>query len=132
MTHRPYPNLDLGCIKTVIDIGRRGAIKAEIKTFAKCGYELLGAGLSITVGEPDDVIPIDGVTMVGVAPVEEPTVEQVEEAQGYLIAALPDLEAYGAQATEAGIEAIDPATLALIVQLVLKGIELWLSRKKGG
>jgi hypothetical protein len=130
VTHRPYPNLDIECVTTLIDIGRRGAIRTEIKSFAKCGYELLGAGLLITVGEPDDVIPIDGVTSVGFGDAPEPTIEQVEEAHGYLTAALPDLESYGAE--EGGAEAIDPATLTMIVTLILKGLELWLSRKKGG
>ena len=133
MPYQPYPKLELECVTTLVDITRRGALKAEIKTAAKCAYNLGGAGLGIFVGEPEDVIVGDDVTNVGQA-VAEPSIEELEDCRNQLSAAMPEIlegnfgavGGFGEDATEN----LDPATLALLMQFAMKMIELFINRKK--
>lgn len=129
MLHQPYPELQLECVTTLIDIGRRGAFRAEIKEAAKCAYDIEGAALKIFVGEPDDVIVGQAVTQVG-AQLEQCSLEQLEECHATLDEMSSELscatESFGAEAAEG----IDPATLALFMQLAMKLIELFMNRKK--
>lgn len=135
MLHQPYPKLELECVTTLVDITRRGALKAEIKTAAKCAYNLGGAGLGIFVGEPEDVIVGDAITLVGAQAVAvEPSIEELEDCRNQLSAAMPDIlegnfgavGGFGEDATEN----LDPATLALLMQFAMKMIELFMNRKK--
>lgn len=130
MQHQPYPEFKLECVTTLIDIGRRGAIREEIRDFAKCAYDLGGGLLKVTVGEPDDVIV--GATSDGEEQLAECSLEQLEEAHNVAVSAFLELESYGALpgALPGAEEAIDPATLTLIMQLVLKALEFWMNRKK--
>lgn len=128
MSHRPYPTLDVKCVTTIIDILRRGAIQAEIKEFAKCSYELGGAALGIMVGEPEDVI----VGAADVAAINDgPTEGQLKECHAALTGAELTLDsAWGDSGSDGNAEKLDPATVALIIQLALKALEFFLNRKK--
>lgn len=123
MQHRPYPSLQLECVTTLIDITRRGALRAEIKEAAKCAYELGGAVLGVTVGEPADLIVGDAARETYV----EPSLQELETCHAQLTASAPELEAFGAEDAEAQI---DPATMALIIQLALKALEFFMNRKR--
>lgn len=133
MPHRPYPTLDVKCVTTIIDIARRGAVTAEIKEFAKCGYELGGAALGIMVGEPEDVIVGDSVTFVG-----EPAIvtqEQLQECHTALSAAQPELVTYGTtfgdtSSADDDVQKLSPAMAALLMQFALQALEFFLNRKK--
>lgn len=130
MQHRPYPSLQLECVTTLIDITRRGALRAEIKEAAKCAYELGGAVLGVTVGEPADLIVGDASSGDNGAPFSEtyvePSLQELETCHAQLTASAPELEAFGAEDAEAQI---DPATMALIIQLALKALEFFMNRK---
>lgn len=123
MPHRPYPQLQLECVTTLIDITRRGALRSEIKEAAKCAYELGGAMLGVTVGEPADLIVGDATRETFV----EPSLQDLETCHAQLVASAPELEAFGA---EVAAEAIDPATMAIIIQLALKALEFFMNRKR--
>ncbi len=140
MQHRPYPQLQVECVTTLIDITRRGALRAEIKEAAKCAYDLGGAALGIIVGEPDDVIVGDAVTIVGDLQLNDVSLQDLETRHAQLEASLPELESFGAGADAGGfgedaegveeLAKIDPATVALFFQLALKVIEFFMNRKK--
>ena len=135
MQHRPYPQLQVECVTTLIDITRRGALRTEIKEAAKCAYDLGGAALGIIVGEPDDVIVGDAVTQVG-QQLEEAPLQDLETCHAQLTASLPELESFGAggfgedEQSAEELAKIDPATVALFFQLALKPIEFFMNRKK--
>lgn len=123
MPHRPYPQLQLECVTSLIDITRRGALRAEIKEAAKCAYELGGAVLGATVGEPADLIVGDDVRETFV----EPSLQDLETCYAQLSASAPELEAFGAEDPNAQL---DPATVALIIQLAMKALEFFMNRKR--
>lgn len=118
--HAPYPAFDLDCIRDIIAIVRAGEVRPRLAEFVKCVYILTGAALSVTVGEPEGVEPLVG------APKADD--ELLEEAKAALAEAEEGLHGFGAAADDA--EAIDPATLMLIIQLATKLIEAWLSKRR--
>lgn len=118
--HQPYPALDLECVTEIVRMVRGRTVRDEIKWFAKHVYNLTGAGLSFFPGEPDDVTPIFG------GEAAEPTVEQVQECKAALEQAQGELQSFGADENEA----IDPATIAMLIQLAVTLITKWLERRK--
>ncbi len=135
MTHRPYPEFQLECITTLVDVARRGAIREELPVVAKCGYELGGSVLKATIGEPDDVlVGSDGAELDSDTALAQCPVEDLDEAKSCLATALPMVEegSFGASdGTEADAKAIDPVLVSLFIQAAMKAIEYWLSRKGG-
>lgn len=113
-SHAPYPAFDLDCMREVVRIVRGGTILTEKKLFAKCVYELTGAGLSLTIGEPDVLGPFAGTV--------EPSLTDLEDC----CSALQDADVFGA----AEDEAIDPATIMLLVELAVKIITAIIERRK--
>jgi hypothetical protein len=120
--HAPYPPFSLDCVRELYRIITSGAIRTEIKLFAKCTYELVGSGLALVPGEPEDVQPIFGeVGGDGYA--------ELDKLQHELVAVkevgLPP-EMYGASDDAA----IDPSTLMLLIDLALKLIQAIRNRRK--
>jgi hypothetical protein len=119
MSHQPYPTFELDCIRDLVRMVRGRTVRTELPLFAKCVYTLVGAGLAASVGEPDLVEPSFGSADVSDA--------DLLECQ----AALQEFEGtFGAEAD--GAEAIDPATLAMLIQLAVTLITKWLERRKLG
>lgn len=118
--HQPYPPFQLECVTEIVSIVRRGAVREELKSFAKHAYTLQGAIQGAIIGEPDDIGPLIGSAQI------DP--DKLTEAHDALVEAQGQLQSFGAGETEA--EAIDPETILLIVQLVAKLIEAL--RKRNG
>lgn len=110
--HQPYPPFQLECVTEIVSIVRRGAVREELKSFAKHAYTLQGAIQGAIIGEPDDIGPLIGSAQI------DPF--KLAEAHDALVNAQGQLQSFGA-AEDA--EAIDPETILLIVQLVAKLIE---------
>jgi hypothetical protein len=115
-SHQPYPQFQLGHVTTIIDIGRRGAIREEMTEFVKCGWELGSAGIGAVVGEPPDVEII-----VGSTPDDVPE-ESIVECVGTLEAA--------AGATGPDAEAIPPFVLQFIIPMALEALKKWLANRQ--
>lgn len=120
--HAPYPPLSLECVTEIIRMVRGRTVRDEIKLFAKCVYELVGGGLSLFPGEPEEVEPLIGAADV-------PT-DQLQECKAALEQVQAEAQSFGADADDA--EAIDPATLAMLIQLAVTLITKWLERRKNG
>jgi hypothetical protein len=116
LSHQAYPAFSLDCVKDVIRIVRGGTITAELPLFAKCVYTLVGAGLGAAIGEPPDVAP---------ALAAADSDAELREC----CAALESVAGVQMAAAE-GEQAIDPATIALLVQLAVQLIQAFLNRKK--
>lgn len=124
MPHQPYPTFDVDCAKDIYRIVTSGQIVEEKSLFAKCVYTLVGAGLGLTLGEPDDVKPL----LLAAEGIDLATLEQCREAlAGVADTGLPP----GMMAApDAGEKAIDPATLAMLIQLAVQLITAFINRKK--
>lgn len=120
MSHQPYPAFDIDCAKDIVRIVRNGAIAAEAPLFAKCVYTLAGAGLAMSVGEPSDVQGVFGDAEV--------TTDDLEECLNALQKAEDSSEENFGAGDEA--EAIDPATIAMLIQLAITLITKWLERRR--
>ena len=115
MSHQPYPDFSPSCFGDIIRIGRGGTIREELPLFVKCLYTIEGAALKATVGEPDAFgTPFDSASR-----------DDLVECQAALAAIKED----GPGVFGADGAAIDPATIAIIVQSVMALINLWLNRK---
>lgn len=120
---QPYPALDAECLQTIVRLVRNGQVRDEFKLFAKCVYSLVGAGLGLVVGEPD---PSTRQFSVEDLPDEDLTAAQ---------SALSDLAEDGVpQAAIADGDdpqkAMDPATVALLIQMAIKVIGAIIERRK--
>lgn len=109
-----YPtDLPLSDIQNVIRIVRTGAVKAEYKQLIASAYEVEGYLLGTFVGEPSPKL-------------------MAQAGAGDLLECGKVLEAYKPQlGAEADATAIDPATIAMILQLVMTLIQAW-RNKHGG
>lgn len=119
MAHQPYAPFDLDCIKDIIRMVRGRTVREELPLFAKCVHSLVGAGLGATIGEPDLVEPSFGAADVSDADLNE-CAAALQEFEG---------QSFGA---EADAEAIDPATISLLIQLAMTLIQKWLEKRKLG
>jgi hypothetical protein len=129
--HLQYPPFSSSCALDLFRLARGGfpAIKAELPLAAKCIWTLIGAGLGMTVGEPEEIF---GALPEGE---EEASVEQMTQLQGALQGLVDDghPESFGQAEGEIEAEAIDPLTLMLITEglkLALKAVQKWLDKRK--
>jgi hypothetical protein len=120
-THDPYPRFSTECFSDTLRIIRSRAVRDELALFLKCVYTLLGAALGATVGEP----PGPMASQLDSA-LNECTLDELIELRSSMIALQEDgFETFGASET-----AIDPATLAIIMQLVMALINKWINKKQ--
>ncbi len=122
-THEPYPRLSTECFGDILRIVRSRAVRDELALFLKCVYTLLGAALGATVGEP----PGPMASQFDAA-LSECTLGELVELRSSLTAFQDDM-ADGIEVYGAGDTAIDPATLAIIMQLVMALINKWINKK---
>jgi hypothetical protein len=118
----PYPQFSLITVTTLWTMLRERTVRDNPKSFAKHLYVLLGAALGLLVGEPDDVQPLFG-------DAEEADDATLEGLLGELKAAQEDgiAETFGAAEGE---QAIDPATLAILINLAVTLIQKIIERRK--
>lgn len=120
MAHHPYPEtLPVECITEIIRTVRQRKIAEDAANFANCLWTVVGFGLKVGVGEATHE---DG--PFGAADV---SVEQLDECHNALA------EASTLSAAEFGADdpnKLDPATIALLIQLAMQIITAWLNRKK--
>lgn len=121
--HQQYPPFSLECVTNIVRIVRARAIAEERALFAKCVYELVGAGLAMSVGEPSDG-PFAGSNEV----LESTKVEELEDCRAALSEAQGQVESFGAAVDEK--VGLDPATLALLLQIGMKLLEAIIARRK--
>jgi hypothetical protein len=120
MSHQPYAPFDLDCVKDIIRMVRGRTVREELPLFAKCVHTLTGTALGATIGEPYLVEPSFGAAEVSDADLNE-AAAALQEYQG---------ASFGAEGDSA--EAIDPATLAMLIQLAVTLISKWLERRQQG
>lgn len=120
--HDPYPRFQLSCITEIIRVVRGGTVKAEAPLLCKCCYELTGAGLGITVGEPPGVEPLIGDADFG-------SDGQLQECQDALEQAEGDINQFGAEGPDAGI---GPAEIAMLIQLAMAVLKAIRERRRQG
>lgn len=121
VAHLAYPPFSLACVRDTVRIVRGRTVAAEQKLFAKCVWSLAGTGLGATIGEPEEVEPVFASDAIDDG--------ELAECRAALEVAYEDGMAYGAGEGEA---AIDPATLAILIDLAVKLITKWLERRKSG
>lgn len=121
--HPPYAAFDVDCVKDVIRIIRGGTVREELPLFAKCVHTLVGAGLGATIGEPPGPL---AASAVAETVVEECSLSSLEECRHVL----EDLQEDGPGTFGADEAAIDPATLAVLIQLAVQLLNAWINRKK--
>ena len=56
MAYQPYPAPAVAPILTLVDIIRSAGFEARAKEFSKCAWTVVGMGLSLKPGEPDEVL----------------------------------------------------------------------------
>lgn len=121
--HTPYPSFSLLCVQEVIRIVRGGTLKDELALFVKCAYTLTGSFLGTTIGEPGEEHAVGSVETASVDEIKEcKDALELVAFQGFVDVDSETL--FGNDET-----AIDPATLALIVQLAIKLISKWLENR---
>lgn len=121
--HPPYAAFDVDCVKDVLRIVRSGSVKDELPLFAKCVHTLVGAGLGATIGEPPGPLAASAVAETAV---EECSLSSLEECRHVL----EDLQEDGPGTFGADPAAIDPATLAVLIQLAVQLLNAWINRRK--
>lgn len=123
--HQPYPPFDVECIQDIFRLVRGRTVRDELPLFAKCVYTLVGAGLSITLGEPNDGPMLAGQPADALEGVSDDELQKccqaLEQAEG-------EVQTFGAGDAEA--EKLDPATLALLIQLAIQVIQAIINRRK--
>lgn len=122
MTHQPYPPFQLECLTTIVRIVRSKAIAEERALFAKCLYEILGAGLALGFGEPDGPI----LTGQESAELEAASTAELMKCCEALESAQSEVQSVG----DAEAKAIDPATLAILIDLAIRIITAIINRRK--
>lgn len=116
MPHLDYPAFDIHPVSDIIRIVRTGAIQDESALLAKCAWEIAGAGLGATLGEPD---PHDGPFKS--SSLEGVSVDKLEECHD----ALEQADAFAA----AGDASIPPALKSALIQLAMEAINYFLTKK---
>lgn len=119
MAHEPYPSFSPACFGDIIRIVRGGTVREELPLLAKCLYTLIGASLSATIGEPDETFA---------AAIDSLSVDEL----GECYSALQGVKEDGPGIYGAGESAIDPATLAMLIQLGMALLKAWIDRKNQG
>lgn len=116
--HHPYPEtLPVECVTEIIGIVRSGEVREKVDHLANCAWTIAGYGLRVSLGEPQHEETFGSAG----------DVDQLEECKAALESACSEQESFGAAADA---EAIDPATLAIILQLAIKVITALINRRK--
>lgn len=121
--HPPYPTFDVECFKDTLRIIRGGTVREELPLFAKSFHTLLGAAFGAIIGEPPG--PMSAAAL-GEEFMQECSLDELKQ----LRVGLESLNEDGPGLAAADEAAIDPATLALIVQLVLALVNKWINKKE--
>lgn len=123
MAHLAYPGFSLECAQEIFRMLRGRTVRQEFKLFMKCQWMLQGGAYGVVPGEPDQVEP----SFASGPECDEETARNV----------LAELKAVGDEgipetfgAADENAEAIDPATIAIIIQLVTTLIQKWIERRK--
>ena len=117
----PYPQFSLVTVTTLWTMLRERTVRDNPKAFAKHLYVLMGAALGLLVGEPEDVPPLFG------------DVEQADDAN--LESLMTELKAVKEEGLETfgaaeGEQAIDPATIIMLIQVIVPLIQKILERRR--
>lgn len=121
MPHTPYAPFSLECPKEIIRMVSGRTVRNELPLFAKCVHTIAGTALGATIGEPADVEPL-------VFGSDDVTIADLEEVK----AALKEVKEEPTFGAGEGDEAIDPATLMLLIDLAIKLITKLIERRKQG
>lgn len=122
--HVPYPSFDIECFTEIVRIVRERAISTERKWLAKHCWMIVSGSIKLSIGEPDN-----GPILVGQEPseLEAVSTEELTQCCEALEAAQGEAQSFGAGDAEA--EAIDPALIAILIDLAFKIIKGWLDRR---
>lgn len=112
-----YPAFSLEVVQGIVRIVRGRTVAAEYQLFVKLVWSIVGTGLGATIGEPANVEPVFGAVDDG----------ELTECQAALEAAYEEGMAYGGAEGEA---AIDPATIAILIDLAIKIITRIIERRR--
>lgn len=123
MPHIDYPAFSLDPIQDVVRAVRAGTLRDDLPLAAKCAWEIVGMGLGATVGEP-----AEHPHGFGANGGEEANVEDLEACRDGLQQL--DVQTFGAAGDSADAEAIDPATLTMLIQLAVSIITKLIERRK--
>jgi hypothetical protein len=121
--HAPYEPLSIECASDLFRMLRGRTVRDEFKLFCKCFHILLGGVFAVVVGEPDEVEPVVG------AADDIPTAELVRLKAEFEQLAADSATTFGA---DDGNEKLDPATVAMLIQLAVTLITKWIERRKNG
>jgi hypothetical protein len=110
--HTPYPDFSAHVIQDLIGVVRGGELAEQTPLALKCCWEVAGAGLKATVGEPDE-----HETFGSEAPA---SYEEVKEAAALMKS---EVNLY------AGEKAIGPLA-AILIQAAVEALLAWLNKKK--
>lgn len=119
--HTPYPDFSAHIIQDVVGIARNGSFSQQKPLAAKCAWEVIGAALKVTLGEPGAHEPTFGA-------LENASVEDLEQAQESLRQILATGETFGADEADA---AIDPMVL-MLMQIAFQLVTKWLENRRQG
>lgn len=117
--HEPYPQFSVECFKEFLRIVRGNTIREELALFVKCLWTLISGGLAATIGEPPGPAPTFGHEGV------DCTTDELQEC----LTALQGMKEDGPGIYGAGETAIDPAILAILIDLGIKAIMAWLAKR---
>jgi hypothetical protein len=121
MSHHPYPAvLPTECLTTVISLIRNRQVADQPAEFANCLWTMVGFGLKLGFGDPDAHEEKFGAADV-------PSDKELNECHAALASYEDDGPSFAAAEGE---QAIDPATIVVLVQLVMQIIEFLRNRKK--
>ncbi len=120
MAHQPYPPFSSECLSDLYRLVTTRAVREELPLFAKCLYTLIGASLGMSIGEPTHVEGVFGDA--------EPDAAELEKCRDALQSYADEGQTFGADGDEA--EKLDPATIAMLIQLAVTLISKWLERRR--
>lgn len=120
--HLEYPDFSTHVLTDIVGIARSGDLMGQLPLAGKCAWEIAGAGLKLTVGEPADHGPVFGAS----AELQAASVEEIEEA----ISALETLN-QGTFGANVGAKAINPFVLMLIQAALAALMELLAKKNQG-
>jgi hypothetical protein len=129
MSRLPYPALAFDNLTAAIDLVRAGQVVEKRDFFANLVWNLQGPLQSLVFGNPDK--QATGESLAASVDAAIDLGERLDEFSWMLDSALKQCATVSAaNSVEADSQAVDPATILSIINLVLQLIDAWRKRKQ--
>jgi hypothetical protein len=127
MSRLPYPPLAFENLTQAIGIFRTGEIVEKRALFANLAWNVQGPLMALVFGDPDRTL---GAVFDEDADHEADLEKHLDDFEGMLIRTKMQLSSVALSARGPDAQAIDPATILAIVNVVLQLLDAWRKRRQ--